>query len=74
MANRVDNILSGCGVMSSTVTPASSWLFDTRDDQVKATESEAEWFHSYVTKMLYLSKRVRPECLTAVAFLSLAPE
>ena len=74
MANCVDNILSGCGVMSSAVTPASSWLFDTRDDQVKATESEAEWFHSYVAKMLYLSKRVRPECLTAVAFLSLAPE
>ena len=70
MANCVDNILSGCGVMSSAVTPASSWLFDTRDDQVKATESEAERFHSYIAKMLYLLKRVRPECLTAVAFLS----
>ena len=38
--------------------------------KAKASKEEAEWFHSYVAKMLWLSKRVRPECLTAVSFLS----
>jgi hypothetical protein len=28
------------------------------------------WFHSYVAKLLYIAKRVKPECLTAVSFLT----
>ena len=31
---------------------------------------EDKWFHTHVAKILYLAKRVKPECLTAVAFLS----
>jgi predicted lactoylglutathione lyase len=65
----VDDILSGCGVEMTKVTPAASALFDVRDAP-KATEDEAKWFHTHVAKILYLAKRVRPECLTAVAFLS----
>jgi hypothetical protein len=65
----VDDILSGCGVETTKVTPAASVLFDVRD-ALKATEDEAKWFHTHVAKILYLAKRVRPECLTAVAFLS----
>ena len=65
----VDDILSGCGVEITKVTPAASVLFDVRDAP-KATEDEAKWFHTHVAKILYLAKRVRPECLTAVAFLS----
>jgi hypothetical protein len=65
----VDDILSGCGVETTRVTPAASVLFDVRDAP-RATESEAKWFHTYVAKILYLAKRVKPECLTAVAFLS----
>ena len=70
MAHCVDGILSECGVTAKAKTPAASWLFDVRDDQAKASKEDAEWFHSYVAKMLWLSKRVRPECLTAVSFLS----
>ena len=28
------------------------------------------WFHRIVEKLLYVAKRIRPECLTAVSFLS----
>jgi hypothetical protein len=69
MDSCVDNILSGCGVETTRATPASSMLFHVRDAP-KASESESAWFHTYVAKLLYLAKRVRPECLTAVAFLT----
>ena len=61
-----ENILSGCGVDATRVAPASSTLFDVRDSP-KATVEEIKWFHTDVAKVLYLSKRVRPECLTAMA-------
>ena len=69
MDNCVEDILSGCGVETTRVTPAASTLFDVRDSP-RATEQGAKWFHTYVAKVLYLAKRVRPECLTAVAFLT----
>ena len=33
-------------------------------------KADVDFFHSYVAKMLYVAKRVRPDCLTAVSFLS----
>ena len=69
MPKCVDDILSGCGVETTKVTPASSVLFDVRYAP-KASDADAKWFHTHVAKILYLAKRVRPECLTAVAFLS----
>ena len=65
----VDDILSGCGVLTTNVTPGEAVLFDVRDAP-RATELETKWFHTHVAKILYLAKRVKPECLTAVAFLS----
>ena len=50
-------------------TPATATLFDVRDAP-KASEQDRKYFHTYVAKMLYVAKRVKPECLTAVAFLS----
>jgi hypothetical protein len=69
MDNCVKDILSGCGVDTVRATPAATTLFDVRET-VKATAAETKWFRTYVAKILYLAKRVRPECLTAVAFLS----
>ena len=69
MQHCTDDILSGCGVTASYRTPATDELFNTRDSP-KATDSERVWFRSNVAKMLYLAKRVRPECLVAVAFLT----
>ncbi len=31
---------------------------------------EVKFFRSYGVKLLYLAKRIRPECLVAVAFLT----
>jgi exosome complex RNA-binding protein Rrp4 len=70
MQSCVDDILSGSGVTDVKVTPATSHLFDVRSDVTKATATEEKFFRSYVAKVLYLAKRVRPECLTAVAFLT----
>lgn len=69
MANCVNDIVSGSGVETIRATPATSALFDVRDAPL-ATDEERIWFHCYVAKILYLAKRVRPECLTAVAFLT----
>jgi hypothetical protein len=63
----VDDILSGCGVTTTKMTPGASVLFEVRDAP-KATAAEAKWSHTYVAKMLYLVKRTRSECLTVVAF------
>jgi hypothetical protein len=69
MDNCTSDIIKECGVTTARATPAASTLFDTRDAPL-ATEEESKWFHTNVAKMLYLAKRVRPECLTAVAFLT----
>lgn len=70
MDNCVDEILSGCGVTTTRMTPAAETLFDTRSDAIKATAEEERYFRTYVAKILYLSKRIKPECLVAVAFLT----
>ena len=65
----VEDILRESGVEKRRSTPATAALFNTRET-IKATPDEAKWFHTNTAKMLYLAKRVRPECLTAVSFLT----
>ena len=51
-------------------TPADDNLFVIRD-ALKVYEKEAIWCCSYVAKIiLYIAKRVKPECLSAVSFLT----
>jgi len=69
MCNCVNNILGSCESLKEASSPASPTLFDVRST-TKTTVEESAWFHSMTAKVLYLVKRVRPECLTAVAFLS----
>jgi hypothetical protein len=69
MDNCERSILSEGGVWPLRSTPAASTLFDTRDAP-KATKEEVQFFRTFVAKLLYLAKRVRPECLVAVAFLT----
>ena len=64
----VDDILSGYGVITTKVAPGAAALFDVRDVP-RATESETKWFHTHVKEIMYLTKRVQPECLPAVALL-----
>lgn len=69
MAKCVEDILAGCGVDYTRATPAAESLFDVRET-TKATAEQAKRFHSLVAKLLYLAKRVRADCLTAIAFLT----
>jgi len=51
-------------------TPAPLHLFDVNEEATKLNEAEAQFFHHYVAKLLFLCKRARPDIQTAVAFLS----
>jgi hypothetical protein len=51
-------------------TPASLHLFTIRDDPVLLDEPTAELFHHFTAKLLFLSRRARPDIQTAVSFLT----
>jgi hypothetical protein len=70
MQRCTDDILSTGGVHTVRPTPASEELFNIRSDAAAITAADSAWFRTLVAKVLYLAKRVRPECLTAVAFLT----
>ena len=63
---------SGIESTKNTSTPASDNLFVVREDSEagELTKPQKEWFHSFVAKCLYLSKRSRPDILTVVSFLT----
>jgi Reverse transcriptase (RNA-dependent DNA polymerase)/Zinc knuckle len=69
MAGYVDEVLRSSGVTGTARTPASDTLFET-GESVLVSEEVRVWFHRVVAQLLYLAKRVRPECLTAVAYLA----
>ena len=50
-------------------TPAKKDLFVVGDSKVVETK-EKEFFHTYTAKLLYLAKRVRPDILVAVSYLT----
>ena len=54
----------------SATSPASNTLFEIDEDSPLLSEKERKEFHAMVARLLYLSKRVRPECLLSVAFLT----
>ena len=64
-----DDILEGCGVDKCCAAPATDNLFVVREAP-KVSAKEAIWCRSYVAKVLYIAKRVKPECLTVVSFLT----
>ena len=51
-------------------TPAGQHLFQVNQAGVLLPEGKHETFHHLVAKLLYLSKRTRPDLQTAVAFLT----
>ena len=70
MKKLVDEIVAGCGVTAERKTPATEDLFHTRDAENKLEPADRDYFRTHVAKLLYVAKRVRPELLTAVSFLS----
>jgi len=51
-------------------TPASNNLFEVDEDAPLLASDVSDLFHHIVAKLLYLSRRVRPDIQTAVAFLT----
>ena len=72
MIDYIDGMLGSLpeGMNGESATPAGNHLFMVNPDAASLSESEAEVFHHYVAKLLFLCKRARPDILTAIAFLS----
>ena len=72
MQGFVQDLIEGCKDMPRTAnTPAQSHLFTVLDEcDLALPDNLRERFHSITAKLLYLSKRTRPEILTAVALLT----
>lgn len=64
-----EELLKWAEVTGTAQSPAANHLFDIRDTD-KLAPDKAEWFHSAVAKLLYLSKRTRPDILLPVSFLT----
>ncbi len=56
------------GIVQSSPTPAAANLFDIDTSSKLLGELDRKKYHISVQKLLYLSKRARPDILTAVAF------
>jgi histone deacetylase 1/2 len=69
MCKYVEDLVLGCKIDGVADTPCGNNLFDPCETAPKLTDVEAENFHSYVAKCLYLAKRVRPDILLTVSFL-----
>lgn len=70
MQGYVEDMLTCSNTPGEAKTPGTENLFCVRPDCSTATEDERQHFHTMVANLLYLSKRARPDCLAAVAFLA----
>ena len=69
MEGFIEDTLKSYDVKGAAATPATINLFDLRKSKLLCKEL-AIAFHSKTAKLLYLGKRVRPDILTAIAFLT----
>jgi hypothetical protein len=57
------------GMKGMAVTPAHSKLFQVNQESEKLDAKNIDWFHRTVARLLFASKRARPDLQTAVAYL-----
>jgi len=69
MEGYIDDMLRSYQVTGKAATPALDHLFEIRESPKLDEEKRGE-LHSRVAKLLYLAKRVRPEILPSVIFLT----
>jgi hypothetical protein len=70
MDNFLSDLLKGVEhIPGVSTTPATTSLFSVGESEALASDRKEE-FHSLVCKVAYLAKRVRPDLLTATAFLT----
>ena len=74
MAKYVDEMIesfpSPKDLRRDAVSPASEHLYLINDATAKIDSERADIFHTIVAKGLFLTKRARPDIMTAIAFLS----
>jgi hypothetical protein len=66
----VNDLLSNCRISGTANTPASSTLFSVDKDSNVLPDEQRTMFHSTTAKLLYYAKRIRPDLLVAVSFLT----
>jgi hypothetical protein len=69
MSNYVDKLLEEYGAVMDKTTPGKKGVFLVAEEARELLEDERKVFHWTVAKLLYLSKRTRPDILTVVSFL-----
>jgi hypothetical protein len=65
--NLIDNVPSD--MTGTAATPGSNHLFNVNDDAEKLSPEMSDKYHQMTAKLLYLSKRVRPDIQPTVAFM-----
>ena len=72
MLQYVDELLGQCpdDMNGTSITPAGNNLFEVNEDDEPLDIAKREVFHHLTAKLLYLSRRARPDIQTAVAFLT----
>ena len=71
MPNFTDALLDFCAdIHGIAPSPARNELFKVDENSKLLEKDKREFFHSTTQKLLYLGKRVRPEILPAVSFLT----
>ena len=63
--SKVDHSL----MFDPSTSPATRNLFTINDEGIKLSKHDADSFHRNVARLLFLSKRARPDIQTAIAFL-----
>ena len=66
----VSEVLKECNVAGTAPSPCNNNIFHVDDNSKLLERSSKEYFHSTVAKLLYLSKRVRPDLLLTICFLA----
>ena len=69
MSGFIDDTIGQYGVTGESTCPAGENLFIIKESPQLNTEQSIR-FHTFVAKLLYLSKRTRPDLLTLVSFLT----
>ena len=70
MEGYVNDFLEEYEIEGCASTPGTDKLFTVDATSEPLAPDQAEIYHSRVAKLLYLAKRVRPDIMTSVAFLS----
>ena len=72
MDDYVDKLLADLPeeMIGTAATPASEWLYETNSASPKLDQTQKDHFHQLTARILFLSKRARPELQTALSYLT----